>query len=36
MLYTFNPILGMLAILAAGTLAYLAFRILDRHEDSRQ
>jgi hypothetical protein len=35
MLYSFNPILALLAVVAAGTLAFLAFRFLDRHERSR-
>jgi hypothetical protein len=35
MFYTFHPILGLLAIAVAGTLAAWAFRVLDRHENGR-
>jgi hypothetical protein len=35
MLFTFDPILGTLAVIAAGTVAFLAFRVLDRHQRRR-
>jgi len=35
MLYSMNPLVGLIAVIAAGTLAFFAFKVLDRHSSRR-
>jgi hypothetical protein len=35
MLYSIDPLIGFLGMIAAGTLAYFSFRLLDRHSSRR-